>query len=361
MKVPGKGAKVRWKARYTAADGSRPSAGTFARKGPCSTPREDARCCAQHAIDAAYDKEDEAAQRATAKTVAEYFATWQTLMPRGARTNASNKDRITRAMKVTLEGTALGDWLYQDLRRRHGDQLLAALLTDHGRAAEGARGILRSLSAMTNDAIRHDVAEINPFMGLVVRDSDPRVQKAPRKPRVYTFEQMHAFAAAAGPYEGLLRAICDCGLRLGEVIGLDRADYTGDTINCKGTADPKGTFIPGDTPTKQHVRAIAVAPSAAALIVPRIDTLVLFPTPTGKRWQQRNFYRTVWHPTREKVPGMQDARPHDFRHSWVTNLRALGVDPADLADMGGHGIDTATDHYTHALRRSGDAVRAAIG
>ena len=47
---------VRWIARYTNIDGKRVSAGTFERKGPCRERSQHSDCCAQHAIDAAYDR-----------------------------------------------------------------------------------------------------------------------------------------------------------------------------------------------------------------------------------------------------------------------------------------------------------------
>lgn len=43
-----------WKARYVDRDGRRLSAGSFAVRGPCDSPRPDGNCCAQHAIDAAH-------------------------------------------------------------------------------------------------------------------------------------------------------------------------------------------------------------------------------------------------------------------------------------------------------------------
>ena len=60
-------------------------------------------------------------------------------------------------------------------------------------------------------------------------------------------------------------------------------------------------------------------------------------------------------------PPSADCTPHEIRHSWVTHLRAAGIDPADLADIAGHSLETATAHYTHPLRRSHDRVREVIG
>lgn len=358
VKVIGKGDKVKWKARYTASDGSRPSAGTFVRKGPCKAPSADGSCCAQHAIDAAYGQQ----VKADPETVGEYAATWMARYPRSKATSQTNDKRLAVLLPVKVHGRALRDWPLSELRRRHGVELVRILLVDQGRAAEGARGILGVLAAMIEDAITDELLDANPFRGVTVRNNDPRVVKAPRTPNVFTFEAMHEFAAAAGPgYEGMIRVMTDCGLRLGEVCGLHRADFWGDHLSVRGTAHPDGSFTEGNTSTKKHVRDVPLPASTAALITPRIDTTVLFPTPTGKRWDQSYFHKRIWSPARLACPSMANATPHDFRHSWVTNLRAAGVDIADLAQMAGHTVKTASNVYTHPLGRSDDAVRKAIG
>jgi integrase len=98
----------------------------------------------------------------------------------------------------------------------------------------------------------------------------------------------------------------------------------------------------------------------------------------GGLWWERNFYRDVWYPAQEAWAGIdpaleraerrrlaaergRDFAPHDFRHSWVTHLRAAGIDPADLAAVAGHTVETATARYTHALGRSDDRIRQVIG
>jgi integrase len=157
------------------------------------------------------------------------------------------------------------------------------------------------------------------------------------------------------------RCLSDCGLRLGELLGIERSDLDGDTLRIRGNAH-NGVYTPGDQPTKRHVRTVPVPPSLLALLraLPaRIDTPLLFPTPTGKLWWERNFYRDVWAPA-VRSSGLV-CTPHDLRHSWVTHLRAAGIDPADLAAIAGHTVETATARYTHPLRRSDEAVRALVG
>ena len=258
------------------------------------------------------------------------------------------------------------------------------------RSINGARNILRTLSAMFEDAITDEVAEVNPVRGVRIRSNDPRCTKFPTPKRVYTFEQMHDFAAAvavvdSGPLEWvrgssadhaetwaawkrvyaepMVRTLADCGLRLGQLFGLHRQDFDGEFFHVRGSAY-NGVFVEGDQPTKRHVRDVPVPPTLAAMILaipPRIDTPILFPTVQGKIWRKDNFAHRVWRPTRARVAGMDQATPQTFRASWETHLRAQGVDPADLAAVAGHSLKVADSHYVQPLNQSYDAIRRAVG
>ena len=335
-----------WVARYTDRDGRRKSAGTYRRKHE-----------AQDAIDAAYSAE----QGAGCETFGTYAETWTLRHPRAERTNVTNLSRVAAVLDVPISGRRLREWRFRELRRRHGHELVAHMLTVQGRANTGAQNILRTLSAMAEDAITDEVAEVNFARGVKVRAADPRVRGKTRPPQVFGFDEMHRFAAHGGPYKAMLRVFTDCGLRLGEVLGLSRRDFEGQSLHVRGSAHA-GVFVPGDQPTKRHVRVIPCPPSTAELLrsrPARIDTPLLFPTPNGQIWHESNFRRDVWNPARKA--SALDIRPQDCRHSWVTHQRAAGVDAADLADAAGHTVETATCRYTHPLRRSDDAIRQVVG
>jgi integrase len=269
-------------------------------------------------------------------------------------------------LDVKLEGTELRYWALADLRRRHANDLVAHMLIEQGRSPSGAVDILRAFSAMCEDAITDELSGANPFKGVKVRSNDPRATKKAREPRVFTPEQLHAFAAEAAKLrkpnaEPMLRTLIDCGLRLGELLGLERRDLDGDVLHVRGSAH-NGVFTEGDQPTKRHVRDVPVPPTLAEMLsaMPRrIDTPVLFPTVGGQIYMQENFRRDLWNPTR-KLAGL-DPTPHECRHSWCSHLRAAGIDGTDVADMAGHSKAVADARYVHALRRSGDAVRQALG
>jgi integrase len=340
--------RVVWYARYTDSRGRRRSAGTFALKGE-----------AQEAIDKVYRRVE------NPETLGAYFETWTSRHPRSKRTNDTNEHRISRLLEVDVEGRELQDWPLADLRRRHALALIDHMLRVQGRTTTGAVGILRSLSAMSEDAMTDEITDINPFRGLRIRANDPRAKKQPRQIRVFAFEQMHAFAAvAAKRWEPMIRTFSDTGMRLGEVLALERGDLVKNVFRVGRTAH-EGKILGGtktDHGEPSAGREVPCPPGLADLIktMPRrIDTRLLFPTPRGRLWRERNFYRDVWKPTQE-ASGM-DIRPHEMRHSFVTHLRAAGIDDADLAAMAGHRVETMLSKYTHALGLSFDRVRQVIG
>jgi integrase len=376
-----------WVARYRDLAGRRRYAkprwngnsASFLRKGD-----------AQAAIDEALESERTQGDRP--QTVGEYFeGGWLDRHPRSERTNKTYSDRVSCVLEVEIEGVALSDWLIDELRRRHVHLLLDHLLRVKGRSAEGARGILRALSTMTEDAIGEDAAQSNPFMGVRLRRSDPRIRKPPRQIRVWSFEQMREFAAAGQPevrartpcppdrrskgayemgerfyaahdYEALLLTPALTGLRLGEFLGLSRGDFRDGMLELRHSSHLGRLVASSDQ--KNHERSIPVPPSLALhlerlLLIEGEDDDPLFKTPRGHRWSERNFYHDVWTPA--KIATGMDPTPHEFRHSYITLLRAAGIDDADLAKVAGHRIETMISIYTHPLGRSHEAIKNVIG
>lgn len=377
--------RVVWISRYQGADGRRRYAkprwndgrSTFERKGD-----------AQRAIDEAL-LEQRGARTEEPQRVGEYFPGWLDRHPRSARTNKTYADRIGYVLDVQIEGRPLSEWLFDELRRRQVLTLVDHMLRVEGRAIAGVRDILGAYSAMAEDAIGDDAAAVNAFIGLRLRGNDPRIRKPSKKVRVWSFEQMRAFAAGGRPevraatprppdprtrgrhkskhrfysphdFEALLLTPGLTGLRLGEFLALRHDDYAEGLLSFRFSAH-EGELVESSE-QKNHERQVPVPPSLARLldVLPQCeDTDLLFPTPRGKLWRERNFYRDVWVPA-QLATGL-DPTPHEFRHSYVTHLHAAGIDAADLARVAGHTVETMISVYTHPLERSHDAIRAVIG
>jgi integrase len=355
-------------ARWTGRDGKRRSAGTYPLKRQ-----------AQAAIDAAYEAEGTAPARP--ETFGGYFATWTQLHPRARVTDKTNESRVRAVLDVKVDGRVLRDWPFDELRWRHANALVDHMLRVQGRARTGALNIIGTLATMAKDAMRDEVIAANPFRDIEIRPNDRRIQKQIVPPRVYDWEQMHAFAAACARgtrggaeiaawravyAEPMVRVLSDCGLRAGELLALRRQDLDlrAGLLEVRQTTN-LGEILPGTKTDHGEPDAGRVVPVPAALcgmleaMPKRIDSPLLFPTPTGRLWFYAGWWRDVWVPGR-KVSGM-DIRPHDMRHSWVSYMRAALIDVADVAAAAGHTVETASRTYTHSLGRSFEAMREAVG
>lgn len=161
------------------------------------------------------------------------------------------------------------------------------------------------------------------------------------------------------------RANADTALSLREVLPLRREDFDGETLQVRRTAH-EGRILEGtktDHGEPDAGRVVPVPATLAWLLEAQINLhgpacRLLFPTPRGRLWRERTFYRDVWKPTQEAA-GL-DIRPHECRHSYVTHLRGTGAEDADLAQIVGHRIETMLARYTHPLGNSFETVRTAV-
>lgn len=343
---------------------------------------------AQEAIRLCHERDEEGPARL--ETVGGYAEQWLRLHPRTRVTNRTNQGRVNAVLDVVLDGAPLREWPFEQLRRRHANQLVGVLFTVQGRSYTGAMGILSALSAMTEDAIDDELAVANPWRGVKVRKNDPRIRKQSKPVRVFSWPEMHAFARACressyGPValrewravyaEPMVRCLSDLGLRAGELLALER----GDLDLKEGTLRVERTVVLGEVEAGTKTtrgetgeaagRVVPVPPELLGMLRGMLEAArgsksfwaspLLFPSPNGSVWSYGRWWEQVWEPGRV-VSGM-DIRPHEMRHSYVSRLRAAGVDAADLADAAGHTVQTATTRYTHALRRSFDEIRKAVG
>jgi integrase len=77
-------------------------------------------------------------------------------------------------------------------------------------------------------------------------------------------------------------------------------------------------------------------------------------------WTDEAWRENVWRPA-VAAAGEAGVNPHDFRHSWVSHMRAARIDVADVAAAAGHSVETATRVYTHSMGGSYELMAAAVG
>jgi integrase len=165
----------------------------------------------------------------------------------------------------------------------------------------------------------------------------------------------------------MVRVFTDTGLRLGEVLPLRREDFDGEKLQVRRTAH-EGKILDGTkTDHGEPPDAGRVVPVPATLAwmleaqiqINGLNCELLFPMPRSRLCRERTFYRDIWKPAQEAT-GL-DIRPHECRHSYVTHMRVVGINDADLAEIVGHRVETMLVRYTHAVGEDFGAIRKAIG
>lgn len=100
-----------------------------------------------------------------------------------------------------------------------------------------------------------------------------------------------------------------------------------------------------------------LAPLAADLAEWRLrcdhdgDDDLLFPNRSGGVWNDgawQSWHRDAWHPACG-VAGIENARPYDLRHSFVSLLIHEGRSVVDVARQAGHSPTMTLDVYAHVF------------
>jgi integrase len=81
-----------------------------------------------------------------------------------------------------------------------------------------------------------------------------------------------------------------------------------------------------------------------------LATGFVFPSPRGKLWAIRNFYRNVWTPARQKA-GVAFTL-YDLRHTFSSRLLAAGIPLIEVSAWMGHGLRAGGHEITNTTPAS---------
>src|SRR5688572_1344227 len=87
---------------------------------------------------------------------------------------------------------------------------------------------------------------------------------------------------------------------------------------------------------REELGRLTLFPRALARLVDQTPSLtgLLFPSPRGRVWAQRNFYRNVWEPAESRAG--TEFTVCDLRHTFASTLAGAGVPVVEIAAYMGH-------------------------
>jgi integrase len=249
-----------------------------------------------------------------------------------------------------------------DIRRWRADLLSA------GVSPVTAAKAYRLLKSILATAVEDGLIPRNPC-----RVKGASVEKSPERP-VLTVAQVYALADAVGSrYRALILLACFCGLRWGELAGLQRGDIDIErrTIRvARQLSEVSGRplfFAPPKSDAGK--RLVAIPPMILPDVLSHLDTFtlpgadgLLFTSPTGKLLRHPNFRRGVWLPALT-ASGL-DVHFHDLRHTGNVLVAEAGANLRELMERMGHSTSRAALIYLHSTserqQRLADAVAARV-
>ena len=143
-----------------------------------------------------------------------------------------------------------------------------------------------------------------------------------------------------------------CGLRLAELVGIDRDDFSGDytALKVRGKGD-KERIVPILPPVREKILHYLDEIDRQGICISKEKALFL--NQQGKRISRSTVYRTVQSQLRQG--GVQGKKsPHVLRHTFATNLvngqkqpdgTMKALSPRQVADLLGHSTSQITELY----------------
>jgi integrase len=293
--------------------------------------------------------------RAASGTLAAYLDGWlaNTVQPHLA---ANTFDSYERAVRLHVK-PRLGQAKLAKLSPLHVEEFKAAMKADAvgPRAAQAAFQALRA--ALSHAVYPLRILPMNPCDGL----KPPQHAKKRMQPFEASEVRLILEDSAGTRWHALYAVAFGCGLRIGELLGLEwqDIDYNTNTLTVhRQLLEKSGRMKLGKPKTKSSVRKIPFPHSVnTALRKHRslqrdkglFDCPIVFPTLNGKHLGRSNFQHDEW-TLRLARCGLVYRPFHNARHTFATLTLLDGVPVAVVSKSLGHSSPAITyGVYSHTL------------
>ena len=180
-------------------------------------------------------------------------------------------------------------------------------------------------------------------------------------------DQLNEIAKHHGEHSTIFWIMALCGLRWGEVAGLQVQDIAQDGSRitvCRSISEVCGEFH--DQPTKNNLSRTIPVPerlrdSLLLYCIGKNSNELVFRNRNGKPISISNYRNRVYLPALEKA-GIERRRIHDLRATCVSLLISRGItNILVISRMVGHGDSSVTlKHYAHLFPEDWESVSAAL-
>lgn len=300
--------------------------------------------------------------------LSDYLADWLAQKRQTGRHGDRYTDEAARLVRLHIDPT-LGDRYLSDLRpatvSRWYDGLVAKRLGETGVVGLVPAKSYRLLSAALSQAVTDELIPRSPC---TLKGAG--VEHSPERP-LLTVEQITAIADAMPDcYHALVLVAGWCGLRFGELAGLQRRDIDlKDRVIRVATVfaqSDRGAPRRKEPKTEAGRRPVAVPKPLVPVLEDHLDRFaepgpegLVFVGPRGGMLRRQNW-ATVWSTACTKA-GVDGATLHDLRHAAGTMAAQAGATARELQRRLGHATPAAAHRYQHAAELRDKEVAKKLG
>ena len=245
----------------------------------------------------------------------------------------------------------------EDIKAYDIEQYLMKLVRDgrSGSTVAQSRGMLYQI---LNMAVANDILIKNPVAHA------EKIRKAPPKTKEsFTADEVKRMMVEL-PDNRIgwsIRLLLATGMRTQELLALEPRHIAkdGSFINiAQAVVMEKGAAVIGPTKTHDSVGTIPVPELVryCARNLRTTDKMYIWEAGKANSPCNPSYFRKQFRNALSAMDGMRILTPHCCRHTYVTQLLALGVDPKTIQAMVGHADIDMTLYYAHAQESSKQAA-----
>ena len=211
----------------------------------------------------------------------------------------------------------------------------------------GCRGMLYQIfhKAEANDLIHKNPVRFADKM----RNIDPGTAK-----ECFTAEEVKLLMAnlPQNRIGASIRLMLGTGMRSQEILALEPKHIAEDWSMiqiCQAINMVKGTAVVGTPKSRDSYRDVPVPPSLreCALFLRNTDCIYIWEAGVVGKPCNPSHFRHLYKLAIEAIEGVRYLSPHSCRHTYVSQMQALGVDLSTIQSIVGHADLDMTRHYLH--------------
>jgi len=267
------------------------------------------------------------------------FDAYLTNERRAAKLTVQNYRRDLNYLRDFCRRRDIGEWHDLDTAR------LRLYVAEMHKAGLSGRSIQRRLSAVRSFyrfLLREGAVRGSPAAGVAAPKSHSRLPKSLSPDEAARLVDIATNDRAAHRDRALLELLYSSGLRLAEIVALNKDDLSSDgTVRVTGKGSKTRVIPVGRAARDALEKWLAVRGSSEAR-----DDRALFLGARGRRLGTREVQRIVAHRARSQGIG-QPVHPHMLRHSFASHLLESSGDLRAVQELLGHANISTTQIYTH--------------